>query len=281
MAVTARTVYAGNTGSTLGILVDPGSTGDMQVVKLAIGTVGSETLLPHGGGVEANALRVTLASDSTGLVSVDDGGSTLSIDDGGAAITVDGEVSITGSVTVDTELAAAAALADSTANPTIPSVGALGLVFNGTTWDRARGDTTYGWDVDVTRMPAAARTTDSIAAALQTDAIMNGLTALTPAFAVIDAASSGDNTLIAAAASKVTRVHAAFLVAAAAVTVRFESGASGTALTGQMNVAANSGFVLPFNPLGWFQTGTNTLLNLELSGATSVDGCIVYSQPAA
>uniref|UniRef100_A0A6M3KGT5 Uncharacterized protein n=1 Tax=viral metagenome TaxID=1070528 RepID=A0A6M3KGT5_9ZZZZ len=33
-----------------------------------------------GGGAEATALRVTLANNSTGLVSVDDGGSTLSVD---------------------------------------------------------------------------------------------------------------------------------------------------------------------------------------------------------
>lgn len=100
--------------------------------------------------------------------------------------------------------------------------------------------------------------------------------AVTPKFAIIDAASSGDNTLLAAVASKKIRVLSAFLVAAGAVTVRFESGAGGTALTGQMNVAANGGFALPFNPVGWFQTATNTLLNLELSGATSVDGCLTY-----
>jgi hypothetical protein len=45
-----------------------------------------------GGGVEASALRVTLASDSTGVLSVDDNGSTLSIDDGAGSITVDGTV---------------------------------------------------------------------------------------------------------------------------------------------------------------------------------------------
>lgn len=49
-----------------------------------------------GGGTEAAALRVTIANDSTGLLSVDDGGSTLSIDDGGGSITVDGTVSVTG-----------------------------------------------------------------------------------------------------------------------------------------------------------------------------------------
>lgn len=47
-----------------------------------------------GGGTEATALRVTIASDSTGVVSVDDNGSSLSIDDGGNTITVDGTVSV-------------------------------------------------------------------------------------------------------------------------------------------------------------------------------------------
>lgn len=40
---------------------------------------------------------------------------------------------------VDTELPAAAALADDTANPTVPSVGALNIHFDGSTWDRTRG----------------------------------------------------------------------------------------------------------------------------------------------
>jgi hypothetical protein len=61
-----------------------------------------------GGGTEASALRVTIASDSTGVVSVDDNGSTLSIDDGGGTITVDGSLTsvttvgnITGNVAVN------------------------------------------------------------------------------------------------------------------------------------------------------------------------------------
>lgn len=132
--------------------------------------------------------------------------------------------------------------------------------------------------VNVGAALAAQRTTDSVAVAHQTDAIMQGLTARTPGFGVIDVAASGDNTLLAAQGSgNKIRVYAAMLVAAGTVTVRFESGASGTALTGQMNLVANTGFVLPFNPLGWFETGANALLNLELSGAVSVDGCFTYS----
>ena len=106
--------------------------------------------------------------------------------------------------------------------------------------------------------------------------LRDGANALTPKFAIIDAATSGDNTLVAAVAVKKIRVLALFLVSAGTVNVRLESGAGGTALTGQMNLVANTGFVLPFNPAGWFETASNTLLNLELSAAISVDGALTY-----
>lgn len=185
-------------------------------------------------------------------------------------------VSITGTVTVDSELPAAAALADAASNPTVPTVGAGLLMYNGTTWDRVRGDTTNGVDVDVTRVPAAARTTDSIAAALQTDAIMSNLTALTPKFAAIAVSSSGNNTLVAAVTSKKIRVLGLYLVANGTVNAKFQSGASGTDLTGLAYLVANTGFVLPFNPVGWFETAVTTLLNLNLSGAVAVGGALVY-----
>lgn len=132
--------------------------------------------------------------------------------------------------------------------------------------------------VDVVESPAALRTSDSISAALAVDRLMNNLTAVTPVMVAVDVASSGDNTLVAAQGSgNIILVHQVFLIASAAVTVRFESGAGGTALTGQMQLAANSGFVLPFNPVGWFKTSANALLNLELSGAVSVDGVLGYT----
>jgi hypothetical protein len=48
----------------------------------------------NNGTSDTGTLRVTIASDSTGVLSVDDNGSTLSIDDGGGTITVDGTVSV-------------------------------------------------------------------------------------------------------------------------------------------------------------------------------------------
>lgn len=115
-----------------------------------------------------------------------------------------------------------------------------------------------------------------ISASHETSTIYNGTTALTPKFAKIDAATSGDNTLVAAVTDKKIRVLQVMLMAAGTVTVRFESGASGTALSGQMELTAQTGFVLPYAPVGWFETASNTLLNLELSGAVSVDGLLVY-----
>lgn len=115
-----------------------------------------------------------------------------------------------------------------------------------------------------------------LAVGLQTNRVMSGTTALTPKWAVIDHAGSGDNTLVAAVGGKKIRVLALFLVAAGSVNVRLESGASGTALTGQMNLVVNTGFVLPFNPVGWCETAVGALLNLELSAAVSVDGTLVY-----
>jgi hypothetical protein len=95
--------------------------------------------------------------------------------------------------------------------------------------------------------------------------------------AKIDAASSGDNTLVAAVAGKKIRVLAAFFtMTGTAVTIRFEDGAGGTALTGQMGPTAGQTIVLPFNPVGWFETSDATLLNMELSGSQSVDGALVY-----
>lgn len=59
------------------------------------------------------------------------------------------DVTVTGTVTVDTELPATAALADATANPTTTSVGSFLLGFNGTTWDRVRTANTGRLQVDV------------------------------------------------------------------------------------------------------------------------------------
>ena len=89
-------------------------------------------------------------------------------------------------------------------------------------------------------------------------------------------AGTGNNTLVDVVQGKQIRVLAAALTVPDAGELRFEDGANGNALTGRFPVAANGGFVLPWNPAGWFQTSLSTLLNLEVTTATAARGCLVY-----
>lgn len=114
------------------------------------------TTQPVSGPLTDAQLRATPVPVS-GTVSVVE---PVSVDDNGGSLTVDGTVSISGAV--DTELPAAAALADDMANPTAPAVGAHVMGFDGTTWDRMRGDVANGLDVDVTRLPALVAGTANI-----------------------------------------------------------------------------------------------------------------------
>ncbi len=113
-----------------------GGTKQAQGVKLLDGTANATTPIAAGGGTEATALRVTVASDSTGVLSVDDNGGSLTVDgtvavsglsgtvavtqsgtwdevginDSGNSITVDdggSSLTVDGSVTADTELTTA------------------------------------------------------------------------------------------------------------------------------------------------------------------------------
>jgi hypothetical protein len=100
---------------------------------------------------------------------------------------------VSGTVTADTELPAAAAMADGVANPTLPSVGSFGAlwntatwdrtfsasgrpdgntgagtfpspvyVFNGTTFDRVRGNTSIGMQVGQTSSPLVVSATAAV-----------------------------------------------------------------------------------------------------------------------
>lgn len=91
---------------------------------------------------------------------------------------------ITGSVTADTELPTAAELADNLANPTITALGSYNLVYDGSTWDRLRGDSTDGVlvnlgtnnDVTVTGTVTANAGTNLNTSALALEATLGKLT---------------------------------------------------------------------------------------------------------
>lgn len=181
---------------------------DASITGTAILMEGAaDTLLPVQGTV-ADGLLVNLGGNNdvtvTGTVAVtqsgtwdevgiNDSGNSITVDDGGSSLTVDGTVSISGAV--DTELPSAAALADDTANPTTTSVGVFPHWYDGTTWDRAKGDSTDGLlvnlgannDISGTVTANAGTNLNTSALALETTA-----TSIKTAVEIIDNAISGN-----------------------------------------------------------------------------------------
>lgn len=142
--------------------------------------------------------------------------------------------------------------------------------------------------VAVGAQPARARTTDTIAAAAATDAVMNGTAALAPKWAKIGCAAAGANELVAGVSGKKIRVLQVALhqakSATAAAGLYFRSGAS-TAIYADATYAVPldktgavgpAGFVLPPNPLGWFETASGEALNVVLDAAQGVSGALQY-----
>lgn len=110
----------------------------------------------------------------------------------------------TGRVWVNTEMPDAAALADATANPTVPSIGVYMHTFNGTTWDRAVGSPNIAHDAAASSAnplltgcyASAAAPTDVSA---DTDAVRawclrNGASAIQSTFAGVLATTGAGNT---------------------------------------------------------------------------------------
>jgi hypothetical protein len=124
--------------------------------------------------------------------------------------------------------------------------------------------------------PAATRATHSIAVALQTDAVMANVTALTPKFfSETVVASDTDEELVAAVGGKKLRVLAlAVQCAATATTITFES--STTTRKHKVPAGANGGQILPFNPLGWFETAVGESLTATTSAGSDTDISGVY-----
>jgi hypothetical protein len=125
-------------------------------------------------------------------------------------------------------------------------------------------------------VPVAWSATASVGAIDNTALVNNGPNTCDRKSVAISCSGSGNNTVVAAVPDYKIRVLALSLSASAAVNAKFQSGAGGTDLTGLYYLAANGGMVLPYNKLGWFETGVNALLNLNLSGAIPVGGCITY-----
>jgi len=168
------------------------------------------------------------------------------------------------SLAVDTELAAASALADSSANPTTSTVGAALSAFDGTNWSRARTSA------------AATGTTGQGVLGVGTLGYNAGLNQYlrTPATATgaLHVATQGSATFGTAKATVATAGTAVQLAANACSSVTIKATAANTGLVyvGASGVAAGTGFdLLPGETVSIDVANTNLVyVNAATSGST-------------
>jgi len=180
---------------------------------------------------------------------------------------------------VDTELPDAAVLADGMANPTAPAVASHLMGYKGDgTWDRLYMGASGSLAIDL--ITALEADTDEVTAYVTgTVSLQSGKTILR---AVINVSGSGgEKTLVAAAGGSLKiKVLEVMLISDAAVKAFFQSGFTGTALTGPMSLPADGdGFFLnsPANrDLHHFETAANQALVLDMSAAAAIGGWLNY-----
>ena len=94
------------------------------------------------------------------------------------------------------------------------------------------------------------------------------------------ASATADQSVVAAVAGKKIRVHAAFaneMSTGAAASLFFESSTT-TAISPTWDIIADGGgFVLPFSPVGWFETVAGEALTATTGTASACGLIVVYS----
>jgi hypothetical protein len=90
----------------------------------------------------------------------------------------------------------------------------------------------------------------------------------------INVAASGDNALVTGTAAQTIRVFKVWLVALAAVSIKFRDGT--TDLHPAIPLAAGGAMILDLDGEPWFTTTAAAALNLNLSTAVQVSGRLYY-----
>jgi hypothetical protein len=244
------------------------SNGSLWVSAMQIGSWNVGGTAAHDAAVSGNPTRIGGTSSAAAPTSVTADGEVVNawyLRNGAAAtvLTAAGaliggdatnglDVDVTRMPADATELPAAAALADATANPTVPGVGAYLMTYNGSTWDRMT--TPVAACDDPSRVTSVA----------------------------IDTASSGNVELVALTSSQIVYVCGYDVQAHGTVGVQFIYG-TGTAcatgetnLTGVYNLEAREGLVRSNGGAVQFKTAASNALCIELSAAIQVSGVLTY-----
>lgn len=212
---------------------------------------------PIGAGVEATALRVTVATDSTGVLSVDDNGSSLTTDWNGTAPPIGAGVEATAlRVTLATDSTGLVSVDD--------NGGSLTTDWNGTAPPIGAGVEATALRVTVATDSTGVLSIDDNGSSLTVDsAACNPATSFgkTITFVSVAQGAAGTTALVGASVGNLHKLMGACLVGDAAGTVSFTDGTA--TLCGAMSIAANAGFVLPTGFMPYTVTAaTNRPLNL-------------------
>jgi len=297
--------------------------GDVDVLSIAagdnnIGNVDIVTvpapLSTTGGGTEATALRVTVANDSTGVLSVDDNNNSLTVDGtvtanagtnlntsalaletGGNLATVAGIVTssraavnpIAGQAGIT---AGAGAVAANTPRTTLasddPAVVALQVIDDWDESDRAKVNPiagqagVQGGSGTVTALTQRVVLATDVALPTGTNSIgsiTDGGSGKTLKRAVVSLTASG--TIVAAVASKVTKVYA-FSVQSLndSMTLQITDGSGGSALDQLWTLNTREGIMgSAVNPPSFlFKTTANTILYATITGTGTLKIAVSY-----
>lgn len=255
----ATTVVTGGTAGSLGV----GGT----VAHDAVGT-GVNPALIGGYASAAAPTDVSADGDATRIWTLRNGSQVVNLASGGTLITV-GQTTMSASIpvtiasnqsalTVDSELPAAAALADATSNPTVPGVGGFLMGYNGTTWDRVRTANTGRLQVDVITGGGSSTLVDNAA-------FTDGTTPVTPVGFVFDDVAGTALTENDIAAARIDSKRALVIVGedASTRTQKWAISAAG-ALAGNIT-----------------QIGGNTLVTGGVNGTFAVGGVLAHDAAAA
>ena len=202
---------------------------------------------PNGQATSSNSAPVVIASDQSAVaVTTTDGGSPAIGATTDTAITTDANGSLSGKL--------------------------RGLIkIFADVWDGVNHR------LNVSTAPLV-NTIDTVTSYVATDAVMNGTTTVPPKTAVGNVAQSQtDSVLVASVSGKKIRVVGVIAqTGSVSTTLVFNSKGSnaGTAISPVFQNGANGGEVMPFNPVGWFDTNAGEALTVT-TGAGSTTGVLV------
>ncbi len=131
------------------------------------------------------------------------------------------------------------------------------------------------------RVAVTAPLSDDLAIIPNRDGSVNIAWVINPAAAggkaPINIATPGATTIVAAVPGKIIRIISAYLVVGGAVGINWQSHTTTSDADGVQDFAQNGGIVLPFNPIGWFDTVAGEALDIVTSTGVQVGGNLTYA----